>query len=133
VWTAYRQGRFVVHVDDAIVPPERWAVELPTTEGRHLRASWIGVDRHETPGQIPLVNPPERHERQGWYERFYSGPHAAMVIGWLLATMLAVAGIHLGLLDSYGLWEALVPIVLLLVLAVRWLWRRFHRVDASAS
>src|SRR5262249_36006430 len=113
-WTAHRQAGFIVHVDDAIVPPERWVVESPPTEGRHLLARWMRAGQHWESGRIPLVNPPEepKHvEPRGWFERFYAGPHAVVYVGWLLATALAIAGIRIGRLDNYGFWEVLtVPV-----------------------
>ena len=135
-WTTHRQAGFVVHVDDAIVPPERWAVELPATESRHLLARWMGEGQQSESGRIPLVNPPDEPRelpaRQGWYERVFAGPHAVAFVGWLFVTALAIVGIHLGRFGDYAFWEILVVPLALLAVVVRWVWRRVRRVDASA-
>ena len=135
-WTAHRQAGFVVHVDNAIVPPERWVVAPPTTASRHLLARWIGSAPQEEVERLPLVVPldeePEPSGGPGWYDRVFLRPTSAAAGGWLLASVLGIVGIRLGRFERESFWEGLFIAVALLALSVRWAWRRIRRVDASA-
>jgi hypothetical protein len=135
-WTTYRQAGFVVHVDDAIVPPERWVIAPPTTGSRHLLARWIGSGTQEEVGRLPLVVTPEEEPEPsggpGWYDRVFLGPMSASAGAWLLASVLGIVGIRLGRFERESLWEGLFIAFALLALSVRWVWLRIRRVDASA-
>lgn len=136
-WTAHRQAGFVVHVDDAIVPPERWVLAPPTTGSRHLLARWVGSGSQEEVGRLPLVvtpdEEPERSRGPAWTDGVLLGPLSAPVGTWLLASVLGIVGIRLGGFEREWPWEGLFAGLALLVLTVRWAWRRIRPEGTSAS
>jgi hypothetical protein len=128
-WTTHRRAGFVVNADDAIVPPERWEVELPPAASRHLLARWIGTDPHEASGRIPLVpEPTEPVTRGAWVMRGL----ALLVVAWLLGSLaLELAGVHRWWFAGNPVVEAF-HLLTPLAAAGAWLWQRLRRVDEAA-
>ncbi len=127
-WTDYRQAGFVVHVDDAIVPPQRWVVALPRDEGRHLDAWWNGADPREAFGRLPLLGRPNEEPEPDiapWWAQLVFGGSALLVgVFWVLG----IAGLHRWWFkDLTYVWEGVGLLVVLLAAAVLWAWRRFRR------
>jgi len=126
-WTLYRQGEFVVHVDEAIVPPERWVVEQPKHQGRHLDARWNGLDPRQAFGRLPLVDAPEEEEPE------QTGLRLGLLhlYGLLVAALatLGVVGLHRWWFDDVRFAAVgLLAVVGLLASAVGRMRRRIRRV-----
>ena len=88
-WVTFRPDGLVVHVDSAIVPPERWV--LTAVPGRRwVEARWNGHDP-ELFGRLPLVRPDDEPVEQpssplGHLRKFLLVPGLAWVFAgvWVL-------------------------------------------------
>lgn len=124
-WTDYRQAGFVVHVDDAIVPPHRWVVDLPTDKSRFLDARWNGEDPHGALGRLPLVASPDDEPTESipWYRRALGIAALLVLVIWAVLGLAGVGG--WGSADFSWRREGSAFLIAVLVGAGRWLWRRF--------
>lgn len=127
-WTTYRQAGFAVHVDDAIVAPQRWVVTLPKDGGRHLDASRNAEDPGGAFARLPVVDP-QKEEPTDTTPRYQRVSGALAILG-TVVWVLGIVGFHHWWLEYAREGTAL--LVALLVLLVRWVWRRVRGVDAAA-
>jgi hypothetical protein len=120
-WVTCEHEGLVIHVDSAIVPPERWVLGMFPGSSTVV-ARWNGLDA-KVFGRVPLVRPddepveppssPLAHVR-----RFLLVPGVA----WIFA---AVWALHYFGVRSDWLWIVQVGVLLVVALIVRGIW--LHR------